>query len=159
MSDTTNLDNLDDIESLLDRNLDDIADLPEFKTFPDGIHKVTIQWQRKDIEKAVDGQKKKVPHMELTMVYIETLELANQSDSANLPKPGDKCSTAYDITNEFAMGALKKATKTMAEQYEGNLLRTIKETNGFEVAVVMKHRKDKQDKDKKYPQVEDLIPA
>lgn len=157
MSDTTNLDNLDDIDSLLDRNLDDIDDLPEFKTFPAGIHKCTIAWERKDIEKTIDGTKKKVPHMQLTLTYMETLELADQADK--LPKAGDKCNTAYDLTNEFAMGALKKAVKTLAEQYAGNLKATIKETNGFEVAAVTKTRKDKNDKDKQYLQVEDLIPA
>jgi len=157
MSDTTNLDNLDEIDSLLDKNLDDIADLPEFKVFPAGIHKCTIAWERKDFERNVDGSKKQVPHMQLTLTYLETLELTDQGEE--LPKAGDKCSTAYDLTNEFALGALKKAVKTLAEAYGGNLKQTIKETNGFEVAAVTTLRKDKNDKDKKYLQVQDLIPA
>jgi hypothetical protein len=160
MSETTNLDNLGDIEALLDRNLDDIADLPEFKTFPAGIHKCTIAWERKDMKKTVDGSEKQVPHMQLTLTHIETLELADQADANNIPKVGDKCSTAYDLTNEFAMGALKKAVSSLGESQGvtkiGDIIRT---TNGFEVAAVTKVRKDKTDKDKKYLQVEDLIPA
>lgn len=159
MSETTSLDNLDDIDALLDRNLDDIADLPEFKTFPAGIHKCSIAWERKDMERDVDGQKKKVPHMTLTLTHIETLELSDQADADKIPKPGDKCSSAYDLTNEFAMGALKKAVASLAIPYEGNLKETIKGTNGFEVAAVTKVRKDKKEKDKFYLQVEDLIPA
>lgn len=160
MSDTTNLDNLDDIEALLDKNLDDIDDLPEFKTFPAGIHKCNIKWARKDIEKTVDGSKKKVPHMELTLTAIETLELADQADQDKLPKVGDKCSTAYDLTNEFALGALKKAVKSLAEATgKQKLMEIIRETDGFEVAAVTKVRKDKNDKDKFYLQIEDLIPA
>lgn len=159
MSDTQSLDNMDDIEGLLDRNLDDIADLPEFKTFPAGIHKSTLKWARKDIEKTVDGVKKKVPHMELTLTAVETLELADQADAADIPKAGDKCSTAYDLTNEFAMGALKKAVATL-KQHLGvaTIGEVIRGSDGFTVAAVTKVRKDKNDKDKKYLQIEDLIP-
>jgi hypothetical protein len=160
MSDITNLDNLDDIDALLDKNLDDIADLPSFATWPLGIHKATITWARKDIEKKPKDSdtKVKTPHMELTMVYMETLELVNQGDV--LPAPGDKMNTAYDLTNEFSMGALKKAIKTLGESIgQTSAKEIIKGTNGFEVAIVLKHRKDKIDKDKIYPQIEDMIPA
>lgn len=159
MTDMTNLDNLDDIEALLDKNLDDIADLPSFDTWPKGVHKAIIAWERKDIERTIDGNKKKVPHMQLNMAYVETLELEDASVT-KLPAAGDKMNTAYDLTNEFALGALKKAVKTLGETVgEQKLLAIIKATNGFEVAIVLKHRKDKTDKDKFYPQIEDMIPA
>jgi len=159
MSDVTNLDNLDDIDSLLDKNLDDIADLPSFDTWPKGVHKAIITWERKDIEKTVDGSKKKVPHMQLNMAFLETLELEDTSFSGKLPQVADKMNTAYDLTNEFALGALKKAVASLSPRFNGNLKETIKGTNGFEVAIVLKHRKDKNDKDRVYPQIEDMIPA
>lgn len=160
MSELTNLDNLDDIDSLLDRNLDDIEDLPEFKTFLPGAHKVKITWERKDIEKTVDSQKKKVPHMQLNCEYIELLEHADSKDDEKASKAGDKCNTAYDLTNEFAMGALKKATKTLGDHLGiQSLKEIIKATNGFEVVLVCKNRKDKNDATRFYLQVEDLIPV
>lgn len=160
MSEITNLDNLDDIDSLLDKNLDDIADLPEFKTFVPGAHKCKLTWERKDIEKTVNGSKQKVPHMQANFEYIEVIEHADAKDNDSPAKAGDKCNTAYDLTNEFALGALKKATKTLGEHLgTGNLKEIIKGSNGFEVALICKNRADKNDKDRKYLQVEDIIPC
>src|ERR1700744_3140951 len=106
---TSSLDALDSIDDLLDKNLDDIADLPEFKPFAPGAHKALLKWAIKDIEKG--NPKVKVKHVEATFVCIETMELVNGDDAPS--KAGDKCSTAYDLTNENAMGALKKAVTSL----------------------------------------------
>lgn len=151
---------LDDLDSLLDKNLDDIADLPEFKTFAAGVHKSILNWKVKEIEKNVDGTKKKVPHIECSLTLVETLEHADAKDNDNPGKAGDKCSTAYDLTNENAMGALKKATLNLgAHLGTKNLKEIIKATEGFEVAAVTTQRKDRDfaSNGRVYLQIQDML--
>jgi hypothetical protein len=156
----SDINNLDDIGDLLDKNLDDIADLPEFKTFHPGAHKVKINWERKDFDKVVDGVKKKVPSMQLTLTYIEVIEHADAKHNDEPAKAGDKCSTSYDLTNEFALGALKKATASLKSHLGAATVGdVIRGSNDFEVAAITKTRADKNDKSKLYLVIEDLIPA
>lgn len=159
--------NIDSLDALLDVSLDDIADLPSFDAFNPGAHKSTINWSFKSMEKTVDGVKKQVPHVELKLTAIETLEMAepNNPEVNTPPKAGDTCSTMYDLTNEFAMGALKKAVAALEEHFNTkNLKQIIVGSEGFEMVVVTKIRygKDDQkkiDKSKKYLQVEAMIVA
>lgn len=149
---------LDDMDDLLDRNLDDIADLPEYKTFHPGAHKCTIHWEVKVLDKNVDGVKKPVKHMSLELTLVETLEHADKAHDETPGKPGDKCSTLFDLTNENAMGALKKATKSLgAHMNESSLKEILKGSEGFEVIAVTKDRGNKDDKTVRYLQVEDMV--
>lgn len=65
------------LDALLDGTLDDLADVPGFQTFPAGAHKVTINWRKVD----------KKPAYSLTMTAIETVELADSSDTPLFPTP------------------------------------------------------------------------
>lgn len=152
--------NLDDLDALLDRNLDDIADLPEFKTFHAGAHKVVINWKSKKIQKTVDGAKKEVPHLELTLTMVETMEHADSKSNDDPAKAGDKCSTVYDLTNENAMGALKKATANLGVHLGSTNVRDIvRGTDGFEVVAVTTQRKDKDfaSNGRTYLQIQDML--
>lgn len=155
-NETLDLDSMDD---LLDRSLDDIADLPEFNTFWPGVHKCKIKWEAKKFERTVDNVKKQVPHMQLTLEYVELMEHADAKHDESPAKAGDKCSTSYDLTNENAMGALKKATKSLGIHLgTTNVKEIIKGSQDFEVAVVVKNRFGKDDKTVRYLQVEDMLP-
>lgn len=120
---------------ILDCVLDDIADLPEFLTFPAGAHKVTISWEKKEINQS--------PAVSLNMTYIEPIELT--SPDAVAPNTGDKSSCLFMLSNEWGLGALKKATKDLAESIgTSKLAEILEQTEGFEVVVVTKVRTNKE---------------
>lgn len=158
---------IDSLDALLDVSLDDIADLPSFEAFNPGAHKVTINWAFKSMDKTVEGTKKSTPHVELKLTSLgETMELTepNNPELNTVPKDGDTCSTMFDITNEFAMGALKKAVANLETHFgTKNLKAIITQSEGFEVVAVTKVRYGKDattkqvDKSKKYLQVEGLL--
>jgi hypothetical protein len=132
-----------DINTLLDASLDDLADLPEYAILPAGAHKVRISVGSKQI--------KEHPAVEVKMVLIETIELANPAEDAALA-PGAESSVAFMLDNEIGQGKLKEFLKPLAEAtgISGPLSAIIEAANGMEVTVVTKVRKDKNDPDKKY---------
>ena len=91
----------DILSGLLDSTLDDLADLPEFKTFQPGAHKVTINWEEKVINEH--------PSVEMKMKLIETLELADASGTPDAP--GTETSVAFMLDNEIGQGKLKEVLK------------------------------------------------
>lgn len=138
----------DILSSLLDANLDDLADLPEFGTYPPGVHRVVIKWENKE----VNGH----PSVELGMTAVETEELSNPGADQPL-KAGDQGSALYMMDNEFGQGSLKKTIKPLAAVTGLSSLRAIMEaTNGMEVSVVTRIRQNK-DKTKSYTDVTKII--
>lgn len=138
----------DMLNNLLDANLDDLADLPEFGTYPPGAHKVTIKFEEKEVNNH--------PCIELQMVAIETEELANPGADQPLA-PGAQGSVLYMLDNEFGQGNLKKTIKPLAAMLGVSSLRAVIEgANGMEVTVVTKVRQNK-DKTQSYTDVSKII--
>lgn len=120
--------------SLLDSTLDDLADMPEFKVYPNGAHTVSISFE----EKEVNGH----PSVELKMVAIETQELANPSDTPLVA--GDTGSVLYMLDNEFGQGSLKAILKPLGQHFGlGNLREIMEAAAGTECMVVTKQRMNK----------------
>lgn len=145
-----------DLDSILDSTLDDLSDVPEFKPFPAGAHKVTIKWDFKEISKQMCPQ--------ITLTHVETLELANPEDEP--PKVGDTCNMAFLMKakdgsiNEIAQGQFKNLLKPLAAHLGTTSNRdTITESQGMEVVVVTGVRTDSSDKDnvKHYLQIKNLM--
>jgi hypothetical protein len=135
------------LNNLLDANLDDLADLPEFGTYPAGSHKVTIKFETKEVNNH--------PCVELQMVAIETEELSNPADAPL--KPGQQGSVLYMLDNEFGQGALKKVITPLAAATGHSQLRAVMEAaNGMEVSVITKVRQNK-DKTQSYTDVSKII--
>lgn len=137
-----------DIDSLLDGTLDDIADLPEFKPFPAGMHQVSIVMTQKEINKK--------PSIELAMTYVEPMELSDPSDVP--PKAGDTSNLVFFLDNELGQGQFKEVIKALKPVYgtNGSNRDTMNESAGAVVAVVTKLRKDKNDETKVYTQLQKL---
>lgn len=98
----------DSIDSILDETLDDLADLPEFKVYPAGAHRVLATFEQKEInsKQAVD----------LSFKYVEALELAEPETEENpAPKQGDACNTMFMLDNEYGVGNFKKCSKPFSE--------------------------------------------
>ena len=123
------------INSLLDVSLDDIADLPEFMIFPAGAHRCTISFEAKQIGTH--------PAVEAKLVLLETVELANPSDS--IPKEGSESNVAYMLDNEYGQGNLKKLLKPLAAHLGlSQVPKILEESNGTEVLVVTRQRQNKE---------------
>lgn len=137
-----------DIDSLLDGSLDDIADLPEFKPYPVGFHKVSINLAAKKM-----GEKTGI---ELSMKYIESIELSDPTAIA--PKAGDTTNIAFFLDNELGQGQFKNvitALKSLAP--EGATNREIMAAAADAVVLVStKQRADKNDATKVYTQLVNL---
>lgn len=128
---------MSNIDTLLDSNLDDLADLPEFAVFPSGTHKVTVKFSEKEINNN--------PYVEMGMKVVETVELANPAEDTPL-KPGTEGSCLFSLTNEFGQGSLKKILSVFAAACGTASLRdTMAAADGMEVCAVVKTKADKKD--------------
>lgn len=136
-----------DLDAILDVTLDDLEDLPEFKVFPPGAHRVSVSLEVKEINKH--------PAIELSMKLLETLEMADPQEDPM--EPGTECSTAYMMDNKFGQGAFKEVTKAIGASLGTSSLREIVEaTKDLECVVITTIRKDKNDPDKKYINIKQL---
>ena len=122
------------LDNILDEVLDDLADMPSISLFPNGAHKVSIEFKPDDKKSSVM----------LTMTYIEPLELSDPT--ANAPAPKDKNSVFFSLkkkdgtANAYAQGALKEILASL-RSLGGSTSREIMEAaQGAEVAVVTKIR-------------------
>lgn len=135
------------LNDLLDANLDDLADLPEFSVFPAGVHKVVISWEQKTVNNH--------PSIELKMKAIETEELSNPEDTPLTA--GAEGSVLFMLDNEFGQGKLKQIIKPLAGATgQGQLRGIIEASNGMEVSVVTKVRQNK-DRTQSYTDVSKII--
>lgn len=136
---------MDSLDSILDGTLDDLADLPEFKPYPIGTHKVTIHWGQKDINKK--------PAVELKFKGLETLELANKEvTETNKPiAAGDETNVLFIFRNndggknEIAEGKFKELMVTLKEKFGGNNPKEIMEkSEGAECIVTTGIKENKK---------------
>lgn len=142
-----------DIDSLLDGTLDDLADMPEFKPFPVGMHKCIITLE---VKKVGDFQA-----VEVGLKAIETLELPAGSEETPV-NPGDTTNVLYFLQHsnpqvaEMGQGKFKEMMKVFAAHFGAKSNRElIAEANNSEVAVVTNVRKNK-DKTKSYTDIVSL---
>lgn len=140
------------LDNLLDGTLDDLADLPEFKPFPVGTHRVNLSMVDKTAkDKQVGGH----PAYEARMKYIELMEAAEPDAVA--PVAGSEDSVLYMLDNEFGQGALKKILAAAAAHFGAKPNRVLlnEDLQNVEVLVVTKQRQNK-DKTKSYTDIVEL---
>lgn len=137
------------IDSLLDGTLDDLADLPEFKPFPPGVHRGTIKLAVKEI-----GDKKHKA-VEVALTAIETIE--QPAGSEEVVSPGQSDKVLYFLTHdnpkvaEIGQGQFKELMKSFAEHFGAQSNRDLMAAaEGSEVMFATSLRTDKNDKTKKY---------
>lgn len=150
-----------DIDSLLDGTLDDLADMPEFKPFPVGAHRVTINLEQKTV-----GE---IPSIEVKITALETVELTDPEaapcmagDSTNvlfmLYRKDDK--TNKLVPNDLGQGQFKNLISSLAPSFpELTSTRQIMEAaNNMECLVSTGQRFDKKDRSKVYTSIESINP-
>lgn len=130
MSENTNMDDL------LDSSIDDLADMPEFAVYPAGVHKVIIDFEKKEVNK----------HrcVELKMKLIETLELANPDEE--VPQAaGTEATVLFMLDNELGQGKLKDILRVLAPIVGTTKISDVLiAAKGMEVIVVTKVRQNKE---------------
>lgn len=124
------------LENLLDATLDDLADAPSIKAFPDGAHKVKLSFK-------LDLTKQSV---QMKMTYVECVELGSPTEIA--PEPGDVNVVFMNLkkkdgtNNEYAQGALKEIVKVLSPVFPGASTKAVLEAaEGCEPIVVTKVRR------------------
>jgi len=134
---------IDNIANLLDSNLDDLADLPEFVVPPAGAYNATILSVE---EKKIGGH----PAVEFKFRLNETMELASPSDAP--VKPGTETSVAFMLDNEFGVGALKAVLAPIKVAAGTATTReTMEAAKRMDIMLVTKVRSGKgENADKKY---------
>jgi len=136
-----------DLDSILDSSIDDLADLPEFAVYPNGVHRVIINFEKKEVNKH--------PSVEMKMKALETVELANAGDTPL--EAGTEASVLYMLDNEFGQGSFKAIMKTLGEATgAGKISEIMEAAQGMEVQVVCKVRQNK-DKTQSYTGVTKII--
>jgi hypothetical protein len=152
-------DPLDMMDDILDRSIDDLADLPEFKIPPTGMYKFEVSAAGKMINDK--------PAIEINVTIKETIELADaETPASELAKEGDKFSIAFFMrnkdgtTNEFAEGRLKAFAAPFQQHFgESNIKTLLKAHLKSSVLVTGKITKKarKDDKEKFDGQISDIV--
>lgn len=132
---------MSDLDSLLDSQLDDLADMPEFKIYPAGAHRVIFNWESKEINKK--------PAVEFKFRAVETMELVDPNKDAPLAQ-GDECNVLLILKNndgaknEFSEGTLKMVAKELQTSFGGSSIKeTLDNAKDAEVVIVTKVRENK----------------
>lgn len=127
---------MSNVNELLDMDLDDLADLPEFVVPPAGTYRALLE----KVESKKIGEH---PALEFKYKMLETIEL---EDPNATPVP-ENCETneAYMTDNEFGVGRLKGVLKPLAAHYgTSKVSETCDAAAGTEVLLVTKVRQNKE---------------
>ena len=124
------------IDSLLAMSLDDLPDLPEFKVYPAGAHRVTMKFEKKQIGTH--------PAVEAKFTMIATEELTDPAKDQPVDA-GTESSVAYMLDNEFGLGNFKELMKPLAAHFGLSSIPEIMEAAAnLEVVIVTKTRQNKE---------------
>jgi hypothetical protein len=134
------------IEDLMDATVDDLADMPAFIIPPKGHYKLRTTLERKMVNEH--------PSVEASFVVLETLELENKTEAP--VENGTKFSQLFMMDNEFGQGAFKEFIPGIADGLglKGKKMsEVIVAVKDIQIAATLKHKKDKEDKEKIYANV------
>lgn len=141
--------------SVLDVSLDDIDDLPSFDCPPNGTYQLLVNATTKVFE----GKEGKPDSQCVVFDYeiVDVIELADKTGPT--AKAGDKFGELFGLGSEDGIKYLKKAVLPYAAHFSTNNLRELISDKIQQVIVTatVKGRKDKNDPDKKYAGVSNVI--
>lgn len=138
---------------LLDSSVEDLADLKTFEPFPVGSYKLELTWDKKEINDrpAVILKLKNLEILELGSVDSTPPEVGSTTDIAIILK------TKTGERNKTGEGRLKAVLKVLQPVFGGSsIAEVIKNSEGAIIAATLSVRKDKNDEEKRYNQIESL---
>jgi hypothetical protein len=142
--------------SLLDKNIDDIDDLAGYETPVNGVYSLKLSTALKVV--AMKGVDKDC--VEANFEVVECLEQNNPEDPAS--KAGTKFSMLFQLGNETAEGKMKELLLPLCAHYgERSLLKMVTDVlkEPTVITATIKRRKDKDDPEKFYPMVSNVVVA
>lgn len=144
-----------DMDALLNQSLNDIPDLPDFVVPKEGAYRLHVD--EVDLAREI-GETKAI---QISYTIKELIE-AKGTPLGDDVKPGDKFSELYFMSTAkgaaWTAGALKKLLQPVAERNGCvDLRQTLQSFSGCDVAAMIKHQKDKEDKTKVYAKVSKII--
>lgn len=127
----------------LDKQLDDIEDLPGFSVPPQGTYELLVSAEAKTL----DGKNGK-PDRDVVVLNYEvmgTIKLAD--DTAAAPIVGDKFGEMFILDNEYGLGNLKKAMIPYSEAFGTSNLRELiqEKIQNVQITGTVKHRFNKKE--------------
>lgn len=138
-----------DLETLLDADLQDFVDMPEFPTPPAGVYAATLLGMT---TKEIKDQ----PAVEVKVKLDSTVELADETETPIAD--GTEVSVAYTLTNEYGQGGFKAIATVIAGMLGVTTTREVMEgCAGLELVIVTKLAKDKKDPEKKYFRIDSIL--
>ena len=164
MTDKLSLDSnekFDSLEALFGASLDDIADLPAFEAPPPGAYILDINMDTKKINDKWA--------IEASFAVVETVALKNDvegSDGYRAPSaPGTKFSTAFFLkdkdgkANVNGIARMKQLLVPFAEHFgDKDIQKLVTElVKNVRIAAVVTNRADKEDPEKIYAGVRDIM--
>lgn len=147
---------IDLLDSLLDSNLEDLADAPTWQEFPPGVHRVTVEEvEQFNVEKKSASDDTKAG-IKIKLKAIETVEA---QDPAKVVTPGQVTSVSFFLLHpnenvqKSGQGGFKEIMAACAAQFGAGSNRELMEKlKGSEVLVATDLRKDKKT-DREYLQL------
>ncbi len=139
-----------DFDALLDKSIDDLADLPEFKVPDTGMYKLTVQASTKIINDK--------PAVQVDVTVREVVELVDTTiPEADRAKNGDKFNLLFILKNdkgedmEISWGRLKEFSQPFQTHFnEGHLGKLLSgplaQPVDITAKIVKKARKDDKEK-------------
>jgi len=143
------------LAQVLERSLDEIADLPVYAAPPPGVYKLIIGTPE---QKDINGK----TAIQVEYTVAETIQLNDEGDLERAAKAGDKFSEAFWFNDaekiEQTLSVLKAKFGGLGVPFGTNNLREIMEKMGGSlVQCVITNRADKNDKSKVYASVRDVV--
>lgn len=125
------------VDALLDMNLDDIADLPEFKPFPAGAYHCKFNLESKVVNKH--------PSIEAKLKLVAVAEMSDPTQVP--PNVDDETGVLFMMDNEFGAGKFKEVAKILAPALgTSNVKEIVAKSKNLDVMVVTKVRINKDTK-------------
>lgn len=147
----------DIFDSILDTNLDDIADLPEYADYvPNGLyHLKIVESEKKTVETTNKDtkQKENAPVVQITYEIVEAKELKDPTEEP-LVKPNMRFNESYWFNGDKerqqkSMEVMKVKYKALADQFGWkNLSEMIAGMKGLDVLALVTSKRSKDDSDK-----------
>lgn len=135
--------------SLLDKSIDDIDDLPGFEVPVNGVYTLKFSTAIKQVN-----------DKDCVEAAFEVIECQEQNDPNETPtKVGTKFSTLFQLGNDIAEGKMKELVMPVAAHFgERNMLKLITDVcKDLIIIAKVKRRADKQDKDRFYADVSNVV--
>lgn len=150
------------LDALLDQNLSDVADLPEYlDNCPNGFYHLKMeQVERKMVEiKGEGGAKVPAPVVQFVYSIVAALELEDQTKEP--PKPNSRFNETvfFHKDAQKANEVIKSKFKGLAESQGWNTVADIVNgLKGLEFGAIVKSKADRDKEDKWYIQVTNARP-